>query len=211
MQSTHKKKGASRKSTYEQSAFRKKKKSTYKIKKFPKQPPLNVKSLQTRETNQSWFIGMIDVSKKVSVGGGFLLKRLAKQQLRWRRRRRCRSGRIRIHLRKRLELGDGMRKKGSGSGFRRKIGKNVGGGKQRGFQKSQLNHLLFIILFFFTKMFIDQIEISKRDVLNYCYYNLFMVSSEDFVAGLYACHGAHYHLAVGGLHFGQSFSVFGMA
>lgn len=180
-------------------------------KKFPKQPPLNVKSLQTRETNQSWFIGMIDVSKKVSVGGGFLLKQLAKQQLRWRRwrrrRRRCRSGRIRIHLRKRLELGDGMRKKGSGSGFRRKIGKNVGG-KQRGFQKSQLNHLLFIILFFFTKMFIDQIEISKRDVLNYCYYNLFMVSSEDFVAGLYACHGAHYHLAVGGLHFGRSFSVF---
>lgn len=148
MQSTHKKKGTSRKSTYEQSAFRK----NYKIKKFPKQPPLNVKSLQTRETNQSWFIGMIDVSKKVSVGGGFLLKQLAKQQLRWRRRRRrCRSGRIRIHLRKRLELGDGMRKKGSGSGFRRKIGKNVGGGKQRGFQKSQLNHLLFIILFFLRK------------------------------------------------------------
>lgn len=152
MQSTHKKKGTSRKSTYEQSAFRKKKKSTYKIKKFPKQPPLNAKSLQTRETNQSWFIGMIDVSKKVSVGGGFLLKQLAKQQLRRRRRRRrCRSGRIRIHLRKRLELGDGMRKKGSGSGFRRKIGKNVGGGKQRGFQKSQLNHLLFIILFFFLR------------------------------------------------------------
>lgn len=182
MQSTHKKTKVLQEKALMNKVLSERKKKALTKKKFPKQPPLNAKSLQTRETNQSWFIGMIDVSKKVSVGGGFLLKRLAKQQLRWRRRRRCRSGRIRIHLRKRLELGDGMRKKGSGSGFRRKIGKNVGG-KQRGFQKSQLNHLLFIILFFFTKMFIDQIEISKRDVLNYCYYNLFMVSSQDFVAG----------------------------
>lgn len=119
-------------------------------KKISQNSPIKRKIL-TRKTNQSWFIGMIDVSKKVSVRGGILLKQLAKQQLRWRKRRRRRSGRIRSHLRKRLELGDGKWKKGSGSGFWRKIEKNVGGGKQRGFHKSQLNHLLVYFSYYFLR------------------------------------------------------------